>query len=697
MNRIKVILVAALAALSVSSAFADEGMWTLTALQKVNARQMRRAGLKIPVKSIYNEQKTSLKDAVVIFGGGCTGEIVSSDGLLLTNYHCGYGSIQQLSGIGHNYLQNGFWAMSREEELPVEGLQVRFVKNIDEVTYDLQKSGLTPEKYLENWKAKHATGVSGEEFIIRSFYADNAYYIFRYLVFNDVRLVGAPPYSLGKFGNETDNWMWPRHTCDFSMFRVYSAPDGTSAHYAVSNVPYKAPKALTISLKGYKPGDYTMIMGFPGHTQRYATSYEVEFETAVMNADMIRIRGARQDILKADMLADEATRIKYSSKYQASSNYWKNAIGCNRGVAKLGVIARKQAEEKAMDDYVSTNNLTQYKGLNEAYKQLLDTHREPIKYLLINNEVFWKAIEISRPLSYLQSINLEDSAAKAKIAVELKNFYKDYSKATDNRVAHRMLSLYAEMVPEEHRISIYNDINSRFGGSTDAYADWLYANSVFADSSRCMSALDTLTLKGLKGDAAYGLTASAYASMKELYPAYESAYNTLDSLHKLHMQVIQKMRTDDMYPDANFTIRLTYGKVLPYSPADGVEYNYYTTMKGVIDKEDPKNPFDFTVSDRQKELYYSKDWGGYDVNGELHTCFLTNNDITGGNSGSPVLNAKGQLIGLAFDGNWEAMSGDLAFEPDLQRTICVDIRYVLWVIDVYANAGYLLDEMQIVK
>ena len=384
-------LVLAVFCMASVSAWADEGMWLPQYLMKDHAKALKKAGLKIPVSEIYNESKSSLKDAVVIFGRGCTGEIVSPDGLLLTNYHCGYSSIQQLSGIGHNYLQNGFAAMNRDEELPVEGLTVTFIREITEVTEDFLASGLTLAEYGKKWEEKHATGEPGEKFIIKSFYAGNQYYAFRTVVFADVRMVLAPPYSVGKFGNETDNWMWPRHTCDFCMFRVYSAPDGSAAEYNTDNIPYKAPRHLKISTKGYKAGDYTMIMGFPGSTTRYATSYAVQYDTEVENEMRILIRGERQKILKENMLASEDVRIKYSSKYQSSSNYWKNSIGMNRGVKKLGVVARKQAEEAAFTAWAKGK--AEYENLMSRAAELKKQRSADGRRAIILREALINAIE----------------------------------------------------------------------------------------------------------------------------------------------------------------------------------------------------------------------------------------------------------------------------------------------------------------
>ena len=694
----KLFLLFAVACVTFSAA-ADEGMWMLPYLQKMNAKDMKARGCKLSAEEIYSMNNSSLKDAIVIFGGGCTGEIVSPDGLLFTNHHCGYGSIQALSSVEHDYLKNGFWAMSRAEEIPAPGLKVRFIRKIVDVTSDVlgavpdiaggeERSRLVAE-HAEAVKSRFEAENPGMEISVKPFFGGNQFFAFVIEVFSDVRLVGTPPTSIGKFGGDTDNWMWPRHTGDFSIFRVYAGPDNKPADYAPENRPYKAEKFLKVSLNGYDEADFAMIMGFPGSTQRYMTSYEIDRMLEVENPQRIFIRGERQAILKEDMAASDKVRIQYASKYAQSSNYWKNSIGMSRGIKRLDVKGRKQEQEAAFRAWAAKNTLP-----TEGYVDALDKIRESVEETLPSyaslqylQEAFLRAVEILTPARYSGSLK------GAELEKALKGFYKDYNMPTDRRVAKRMFRIVKENCKELP--SVFAEvIDKRFGGDTDAYVDYLYDNSVFADEQRALAAV--ASGKELKEDPAAVLSESIVGKMRELSKAQKEGRQKYADGHRLYIAGLMRMQPKKAWAsDANFTIRLTYGRILPYNPADGIRYNYYTTLKGVMEKENPENPTEFTVPAKLKELYAAKDFGRYaNAKGELPTCFLADCDITGGNSGSPVLNAKGSLIGLAFDGNWEAMSGDVAFEPELQRTIAVDVRYVLFVIDKFAGAGWLLDELQ---
>ena len=686
-----------LAAMTIAfTAAADEGMWLLPYLQKMNIKDMKAKGLKLSAEDIYSINKSSLKDAIVIFGGGCTGEIVSDKGLIFTNHHCGYGSIQALSSIEHDYLKNGFWANSHAEELPCPGLSVRFVRKIEDVT--AQILGNVPSICGEQERAKivsqniegltkemNSSLLEGQTSHIVAFFGGNQYFAFVYEVYNDVRLVGTPPSSIGKFGGDTDNWMWPRHTGDFSIFRVYANKENKPAAYSKDNVPYKAPRHLEISLNGVNEGDFTMIMGFPGSTTRYMTSYEIDQMLEVDNPQRIYIRGERQAILWEAMEASDEIRIKYASKYAGSSNYWKNSIGMSRGITKLGVKAQKQAEEAAFQKWANENTLPE-EGFIDALDEMKQSVEKltpiegTIQYL---NEAFLRGIEII-------------SASRIATARRLDGFYKDYDAALDCKVAKRMMTIARENMAPEALPSIYTEvIDKEFGGDIEKYVDWLYANSAFSSLEKAKALSD----EERKADPAAQLAASVVEKYNSYIPALREHSPQQNKAHRLYVAGLMKMQPEKAwYSDANFTIRCTYGNVLPYNPADAITYNYYTTLEGVIAKEDTSNPLEFTVEPKLKELYAKKDYGRYaDKNGRLRVGFLCNLDITGGNSGSPVLDGNGRLVGLAFDGNWEAMSGDVAFEPELQRCIAVDIRYVLFVVDKFAGCKHIMSELDIVQ
>ena len=710
----KKLFLSALGALALGlTAFADEGMWLLPYLQKTNYADMKAAGLKLKATDIYNPDGPSLKDAIIIFGPGCTGEIVSPDGLIFTNHHCGYSSIQQLSTTENDYLANGFWAMDRSEEIPVPGLSVHFIRKIEEVTDRMTEGleGLPFEEYTakvnerrgeltEAYRAEYP----GKKILVESFFGGNQYFLFVMDEYTDIRFVGAPPSSIGKFGGDTDNWMWPRHTGDFSVFRVYSDRDGQPAEYSKDNVPYAAPAHLTVSLKGYKPGSFAMIIGFPGSTERYKTSYEIDYTLGTDNPNRIFIRGERQKLMMEDMLASDEVRIQYASKYAMSSNYWKNSIGESRGLKKLKVRDTKLATEKRFTEWVNADP-----ARKEKYGEALPLIRKAVEgrapymdrlqyfseTLLRGTEII-QAAGIARPL--VGKDNRLDSSKLESVKKKLEAFYKDYSPSTDRKIAKRMFGILRDSIAPEHLPSSFVVIEEQFGGDVDAYVDYVYDNSAFADRSRAEALLASPTVEALLNDPAYKMRREVVKTYNALIDPINSFSEDFARGHRLYVAGLMEMDADRVfYPDANFTMRLTYGQVLPYEPQDAVSYNYFTTLDGVIAKEDPENAYEFSVPEKLKELYRTKDYGPYAEKGVLHVGFISNNDITGGNSGSPVMNAKGQLIGLAFDGNWEAMSGDIAFEPALQRTISVDIRYVLFIIDKYAGATRLIDEMTIVR
>ncbi len=699
-----ILILAAIVLFFQFSSKADEGMWLLTLLNK-NYADMKKQGFKLTPADIYNINKASIKDAIVIFGRGCTGEIVSGNGLLLTNHHCGYGSIQGQSTMEHNYLRDGFWAKTYAEEIPIPRLSVSFLNRIEDVS--AQVNAKLNDQMTEEDRRKAIEELSTEiqkkaaedgkyTARVQSFFESNNFYLVVYQVYNDVRLVGTPPESIGKFGSDTDNWMWPRHTGDFSVFRVYMGADGKPAQYSDKNVPLKPKYSLPVSIKGVKKDDFTMIMGYPGRTNRYITSYGIDELMKISNTNRIKIAGALQDVWMADMKADEKIRIQYSSKYFGSSNGWKNNIGQNEGLKKLNVIATKKATEDKFRQWVAADPARQAKYGNalelienaiKGRKDYLYASQYVIGTMGRGVEVFGFASNISRILD-----------APDKITESGKGFFKDYSKPTDQKLAVAMLNLFMADVKEEYYPSfITSDIKGTFGGSVQNYVNDLFQKSIFANEKEFFEFMKNFDKAKLQEDPAYKAAVSITEMAMKLGKQSEK-FNLDDAKgRRLYLAGLLEMdKTRNYYPDANFTMRLTYGKVGDYRPKDGVIYDYITTLDGVMEKEIPGD-YEFDVHPRLKELWQKKDYGVYGQNGKLVVCFTSNNDITGGNSGSPILNGNGELIGLAFDGNWEAMSGDYAFEPALQKTINVDIRYVLWVMDKFAGAKHLVDEMKIMK
>lgn len=695
---------------------ADEGMWLLPMLQQLNINTMREKGCKLTADEIYAINHSSLKDAIVHFGGGCTGEIVSSEGLLFTNHHCGYDAIQSHSTVDHDYLKDGFWAKTKADELPNPGLTATFLVSIQDVsdsvnavlTADLNESQRA--KKLDSIAlvlAERATKGTHYTAEVRSFFGGNDFYLMTFETFKDVRFVGAPPSSIGKFGADTDNWMWPRHTADFSVFRVYMSPDSLPAEYSEKNIPLKPRQFLSVSTKGVNEGDFTMVMGYPGTTNRYMSSYRTASELAITHPNRIKIRGIRQDIWMKDMQADPAVRIKYASKYARSSNYWKFSQGQVKGLNRLHVVERKQQVEDNFSKWVAAdaarvtkcgNALTLIKN---ASQQL-----DPLQYTLqYYSEGFYRSIDaITLSRKGIQLMKLMSLAHPSKTVIDsvakvIKMFareeFANYNQATDKRVAEAMFRLLNEDLKDEYKASFLKDIQKDYKGDYAKFTDKLYANSMFVDTVKLFAFLDNPKLSKLRKDPMLKINQSVDEVYSVVFAQADPYFDDIDKGNRLFIAGLREMDKNMVqYPDANSTMRLTYGTVGGYKPADAVSYNYYTTLKGVMEKEDPNN-WEFVVPQKLKELYKAKDFGPYAKDGELRTCFISNNDITGGNSGSPVLNAKGQLIGLAFDGNWEAMSGDKVFENELQKCICVDIRYVLFIIDKFAGAGHLVKELKI--
>jgi len=694
---------------------ADEGMWLLPLLEKLNMGKMTELGLELTAEEIYSINTSSLKDAIVIFGGGCTGEIVSDQGLLLTNHHCGYGIIQSHSTTEHNYLEDGFWAKTREEELVNERLSVTFLVRIEDVS-DQVNTALTDDMTEEERGVKirevagelenKATDGSHYSARVQSFFGGNNFYLLVYETYRDVRFVGAPPSSIGKYGGDTDNWEWPRQTGDFSVFRVYMSPDGKPAPYAEENIPLKPRHHLPVSARGIEPGDFAMILGYPGGTQRYMTSWEIDEVLTITHPNRIKIRGARQEIMLADMLADEKVRIQYASKYSGSSNYWKFSIGQSQVLKRLNVKKTKMQTEEAFTKWINADA-----GRKEKYGDALEKIQNAVKeradylnaaqYLseciLRGSELISASSGAIRLYEALEEGNEENIQRAAEmIKGRASGFFKDYNAPTDQKVIKAMLKMFAEDVPVAYQPDFFETIRTKYKGDYDKFVDQMFENSVFVSEDRLMAFLEDPGTKVLDKDLAFLAAHSSYDKNNELREKRNAFDEQFQQGHRLYVAGLREMDPSLVqYPDANFTMRLTYGTVGGYDPKDAVHYKYYTTLEGVMEKEDPDN-FEFVVEDRLKELYKNKDYGDYGKDGYMPVCFLTNNDITGGNSGSPVINGRGELIGLAFDGNWEAMSGDIAFEPELQRCIAVDIRYVLFIMDKFAGAKHLVDEMDVV-
>ena len=693
---------------------ADEGMWLPYSINGKNLADMQRLGCKLTAEQIFSFNQPSLKDAIVQFGGGCTGELISPEGLLLTNHHCGLGQVQAHSSVEHDYLQEGFWAKSKAEELPNKGLTVSFLTYIEDVTKILlvgvdnnTSEADRATKISENAKTliKERKGNRDVEVEIVPFYHGNQYILFVYDVYKDVRLVACPPWGIGKFGADTDNWTWPRHKGDFCIFRVYTAPDGSPAEYSEDNIPMKSKHFLPISLKGVKPGDYTMILGYPGSTDRYSTSGAVKSVIEQEGPAIIACRTTKLDQYRKHMDADPAVFIKYASKQASVSNYWKYYIGQVKQLQRNKVFEKRANQEVAFQKWMNENSdrKAQYGDIFNDIDQYWNHQAKYTKATIYHREAGWRGGEaVAFAVRFRQLNNIiENKAAQNEIAARaeamkgaVQNYFKDYDKETDRDVTIALLNLFYKDINPEQLPAMIKKIGDKNSGDFTQFVNNAFAKSIFVDAEKLNNWIENP--KSLTKDPIFALMSEIINSYIDLTEQAGSVSNS--RAERLYMKGLMEMQKDrNFYPDANFTMRLTYGSVQDCKPANAVTYDYITTLDGVMEKYKPGD-WEFDVPADLIKLWENKDYGRYaDENGDLVVNFITTNDITGGNSGSPVIDAEGNLIGLAFDGNWEAMSGDLSFENEVQRTICMDARYLVFIIDKMANAQNLMQELKIIE
>lgn len=691
---------------------ADEGMWLPYSLDNQNLYEMQQLGCQLTAEQIFDLNQPSLKDAIVQFGGGCTGELISPNGLLLTNHHCGLSYVQKHATVEHDYLTDGFWALNMDEELPNEGLSVSFLSYVEDVTTTALE-GVTDEKsrdsiLKENIKkiVKERKGERDVEVEIVPFYSGNQYIMFEYDVYRDVRLVCCPPWGIGKFGADTDNWSWPRHKGDFCIFRVYTDKEGKPAKYSEDNIPMKSKYYLPINIKGVKQGDYAMILGYPGSTDRYSTSYTVRNVIEAEGPAIVDCRTTKLNEYRKHMDADQAVFIQYASKQASVSNYWKYYIGQVKQLQRNHVYERRLAQEQKFMDWVDADE-----GREAVYGDIFDDVKakweildEIIKPFVYHREAGWNGGEAVAFTRRFMKINrlLNDKADKKQIRSAADNinasveaFFKDYNMPLDKDVTTALLNLFYNDI-KTYTPSMIKEIGDENNGDFTEWVNDAFDKSIFVDKAKMEKWL--ANPKKLDKDPLYAMSMNIIDSYNGLVEKYLEAGTIGNKAERLYIKGLMEMDNErHFYPDANFTMRLTYGTVEPYKSADAVYYNYYTTMDGVMAKYVPGN-WEFDIPQDVRDLYEKRDYGRYaDENGDLIVNFITTNDITGGNSGSPVINGNGELIGLAFDGNWESMSGDLSFEKSVQRTICMDARYLLWCIEKVGKAQNIIDELTVIE
>ena len=689
-------------------------MWIPLLLGTLNEADMQSMGMRLTAEDIYSANSSSLKDAIVKFGSGCTGEIVSADGLLFTNHHCGYSQIQYHSSLENDYLTDGFWAMNRGEELPNPGLSVTFIVRIEDVSEQIlggldedldeaERERLIAQRIAEVGDA--AIAGTHYEYEIKPFYYGNEYYMFVLEKFLDVRLVGAPPSSIGKYGFDTDNWVWPRHTGDFSVFRVYTGPDGKPAEYSEDNIPLKPKHFFPISLKGVEKDDFTMVYGFPARTQQYLPSFGVEMVMNVVDPIRIQARDERLRVIDREMAASPKVKIQYASKQSRVSNGWKKWKGEIRGLKRDDAVGKKEAYEEEFMRLVYSNPEWQ-----EKYGRILAEYESlymAISPITVAMEYFGETgyalefIQVGQRL--LQEIRNgggteeEQAERKEKYLNFLDSFFKDYYMPIDHELTGTLLKMYHDNVPPGMRPTMLTTIQNEYEGDFGAYADWLFENSMLMHEDKLRALADNMDPEAIQADPGYQLMMSMFGAYSSIYPEYERINNQIQALHRTYMQAQREVFSEKtFFPDANFTLRVSYGKVEGMSPRDGEQYKHYTTLDGVMEKYVPGDR-EFDLPERLVELHQERDYGQYAQDGKLHVAFLASNHTSGGNSGSPVIDADGNLIGINFDRGWEGTMSDINYDINQCRNISVDVRYVLFVIDKFAGASYLLEEMSLIK
>ncbi|WP_282016662.1 S46 family peptidase [Marinifilum flexuosum] len=726
MRKISLLLLSALLLIG-STVKADEGMWIPMLLKKYNIEDMQKAGFKLTAEDIYDINQACLKDAVVGLGREgrpfrhfCTGELVSDQGLMITNHHCGYGAIQSHSTLEHDYLKDGFWAMSREEELANEGITASFlirmadvtVKVLDGVTDDMKESDRQKliKKHIKTI-VEEAEKDTHYRASVKAYFNGNQYFMAVYEIFKDVRLVGAPPSAIGKFGGDTDNWMWPRHTGDFSMFRIYAGKDNKPALYSNENVPLKPKQSFKISLKGVNQDDFTMVFGYPGTTTEYLTSYALKMMTEVDNPHKIKIRTKKLDLMRADMDASPMVRIQYSAKYAGVANSWKRWQGEIKGLKRLNAIEKKEILEKKFEEWA--NSTPEFKKRYAGILAKMKAYYNEVTPLSLARDYAIEAglrgaetVGLAGKFKTLSTLKKED-AAKAqpeldKLKKESAKFFKNFNLPTEKKLLAATLKMYSDNLSDEFLPEEIKNIKKKYKGDFKAYAEKAFAKSIFASQPKLDQFIENYKVsqaKKLSKDPLFVLSNSiSFFYGSKIAPDYNKIMDQIDKLQRTYMAGLMKMQPEKVfYADANSTFRVHYGKVSGYKPRNAVSYSHYTTLEGIIEKDNPEI-FDYDVPQKLRDLYDSKDFGDYaNAKGEMPVCFAATNHTTGGNSGSPVLNANGELIGLNFDRAWEGVMSDLMYDPEICRNVSLDIRYVLFIVDKFAGAGYLLDEMNIVK